>query len=224
MRLALRCVLRNWAARQGAAGSSTGEAAAAAEPDRFDEVLSLQHHWERLQDGTKLEYAQMGALAHRLLATCSAQAAETLTPRDMAQLLARFGANSHTIRCAAAGARVACTCSGRAARAAGMHSDRHQALLPLLMSRPHGRPLCCDSIGFHLAMASAAATAHAPQGMLLTPAACRSDAELRPLAVGIFPLGAMVNHDCRPNTVHTFSGARMVFRCGPGVWVRPWHR
>ncbi|KAL4427604.1 hypothetical protein ABPG75_001693 [Micractinium tetrahymenae] len=132
VRLALRCVLRHWAAQQGAAGG----AAAAAAPDRFGEVLSLQHHWERLQDGAKLLYAQMGALAHSLLGAASPGAAEKFTPRDMAQLIARYGANSHTV----------------------------------------------------------------------------SDAELQPLAVGTFPLGAMVNHDCRPNTVHTFSGTRMVFR------------
>ena len=34
------------------------------------------------------------------------------------------------------------------------------------------------------------------------------------MAVGIFPLGAMVNHDCAPNTLHTFSGSRMLFRWG----------
>ncbi|EFN53133.1 hypothetical protein CHLNCDRAFT_137504 [Chlorella variabilis] len=39
-----------------------------------------------------------------------------------------------------------------------------------------------------------------------------SDDELQPLAVGIFPLGAMANHDCRPNTLHAFRGGRMVFR------------
>jgi hypothetical protein len=41
------------------------------------------------------------------------------------------------------------------------------------------------------------------------------------VAVGIFPLGAMVNHDCSPNTVHAFSGSRMLFRWGwPGLTCR----
>lgn len=45
----------------------------------------------------------------------------------------------------------------------------------------------------------------------------RSDDELQPVGVGIFPLGAMVNHDCRPNAVHAFKGTCMLFRCVAGT-------
>lgn len=30
--------------------------------------------------------------------------------------------------------------------------------------------------------------------------------------VGIYPLGAMLNHSCTPNTMQSFSGSRIVFR------------
>lgn len=54
--------------------------------------------------------------------------------------------------------------------------------------------------------------AHLFLSRCLPPAARCSDDELRPLAVGIFPRGALVNHACQPNTVHSFAGDRMLFR------------
>lgn len=133
VRLALRCALRHWRAeQQQTAGGGQDDALR-----RHAELLGLRHHWERLPDGSKLQYAQMGALAHQLLRAAVPEAAERQGPRDLALLVARFAANSHTI----------------------------------------------------------------------------ADDELAPMAVGIYPLGAMVNHDCRPNAVHTFAaGGRMVFR------------
>ncbi len=220
MRLALRCVLRHWAAQQGTADSTAGSTAGSAASDRYSEVLSLQHHWERLQDGAKLEYAQMGALAHRLLGACCAQAAETLTPRDMAQLLARFGANSHTIRCVA---RCAAACALTGARGCSAPRGEQPTAIADVRQRRSARPAC--NTRSPLALASLHCLPQRCRAQPTRPAAqepprplprlfaCRSDAELRPLAVGIFPLGAMVNHDCRPNAVHTFSGSRMVFRC-----------
>ncbi|PRW45589.1 histone-lysine N-methyltransferase SMYD3 [Chlorella sorokiniana] len=137
VRLALRCALQHWRAQQAQQAQQRQqqqqqEAALA----WYDALLQLQHHWEALSEGSKLQFAQMGALAHRLLEAAAPEAAEASSPRDLALLLARFGANSHTI----------------------------------------------------------------------------SDDELRPLAVGIFPLGALVNHGCQPNTVHSFAGDRMLFR------------
>jgi hypothetical protein len=90
VRLALRCVLRHWQARQ--AGDAAG-----GNPSRFVEVMGLLHHWERMQDEAKLECAQMGAGAHALLQAAAPAAAAAVTARDLAQLLARFGCNSHTI-------------------------------------------------------------------------------------------------------------------------------
>lgn len=136
VRLALRCALRHWAAQRGAAdGAAPGAPPAAAPTDRFGEVLGLQHHWARLQDGAKLQYAQMGALAHGLLRAACPQAAELLTPRDMAQLIARFGANSHTIR--RAGTRAG---GGHASR--GEHGAQRSGGVshPSLLSRPRGPP------------------------------------------------------------------------------------
>lgn len=56
--------------------------------------------------------------------------------------------------------------------------------------------------------------------LLLARFACNNhticDDELRPLGVGIYPLGALVNHDCRPNCVQTFAGRNIVFRWGKG--------
>ncbi|CAL8470855.1 g10397 [Coccomyxa elongata] len=51
---------------------------------------------------------------------------------------------------------------------------------------------------------------------LLARFACNNhticDDELRPKGVGIFPLGAMLNHSCTPNTMQSFTGSRIVFR------------
>lgn len=54
--------------------------------------------------------------------------------------------------------------------------------------------------------------------LLLARFACNNhticDDELRPTGVGLYPLAALVNHHCRPSCVQTFSGRRIVFRCG----------
>ncbi|KAI7835781.1 hypothetical protein COHA_010324 [Chlorella ohadii] len=139
VRLALRCVLRCWRAQQTQQAQQQQQQQQEGQGDalaRYDAILQLQHHWEALSEGGKLQFAQMGALAHRLLEAAAPEAAEASSPRELALLLARFGANSHTV----------------------------------------------------------------------------SDDELRPLAVGIFPQGALVNHACQPNTVHCFVGDRMLFR------------
>ena len=43
------------------------------------------------------------------------------------------------------------------------------------------------------------------------------DEELRPIGVGIYPLGALINHACRPNCVQTFAGRNIVFKWVEGV-------
>jgi hypothetical protein len=52
--------------------------------------------------------------------------------------------------------------------------------------------------------------------LLIARFACNNhticDDELRPVGVGIYPLGALVNHDCRPNCAQTFAGRDIVFR------------
>ena len=95
VRLALRCALLHWKATQAAAAGGGSEQAGS----RHGELLGLQHHWEELQDGAKVEFAQMGAMAHQLLRAAAPEAAEAVGPRDLALLIARFGCNSHTIRC-----------------------------------------------------------------------------------------------------------------------------
>lgn len=56
--------------------------------------------------------------------------------------------------------------------------------------------------------------------LLIARFACNNhtvcDDELRPVGVGLFPLGALINHHCRPNCVQTFTGRSIVFR-----WVLP---
>lgn len=51
---------------------------------------------------------------------------------------------------------------------------------------------------------------------LLARFACNShtvcDEELRPIGVGIYPLGALINHSCTPNCVQSFEGPKIVFR------------
>ncbi|EIE20303.1 hypothetical protein COCSUDRAFT_48675 [Coccomyxa subellipsoidea C-169] len=51
---------------------------------------------------------------------------------------------------------------------------------------------------------------------LLARFACNNhticDDELRPIGVGIYPQGAMLNHSCTPNTMQSFHGSRIVFR------------
>jgi SET and MYND domain-containing protein len=53
--------------------------------------------------------------------------------------------------------------------------------------------------------------------LLIARLACNNhticDDELRPIGVGIYPLAALVNHDCGPNCVQTFAGRVIVFRC-----------
>lgn len=39
------------------------------------------------------------------------------------------------------------------------------------------------------------------------------DAELRPIGVGLFPLGALLNHGCKPSCTQSFDGPAIVFRC-----------
>lgn len=72
VRLAVRCLLRHARARRQAAAGGGSVAPA----DRFGQVLGLEDHWAALPDGQKLEYAQMGALAHRLLAAASPELAD----------------------------------------------------------------------------------------------------------------------------------------------------
>ena len=52
--------------------------------------------------------------------------------------------------------------------------------------------------------------------LLLARFACNNhticDEELRPLGVGLYPLGAAVNHSCRPNCMQGFRGSRIQFR------------
>eukprot|EP00878_Enallax_costatus_P011592 GHUV01012100.1.p2 GENE.GHUV01012100.1~~GHUV01012100.1.p2 ORF type:complete len:544 (+),score=225.45 GHUV01012100.1:895-2526(+) len=51
---------------------------------------------------------------------------------------------------------------------------------------------------------------------LLARFACNNhtvcDEELRPIGVGIYPLGALINHSCQPNCVQSFEGPNIVFR------------
>jgi SET and MYND domain-containing protein len=56
---------------------------------------------------------------------------------------------------------------------------------------------------------------------LLARFACNNhticDEELRPIGVGLYPLGALINHSCRPNCAQSFQGPAIVFRCGAGA-------
>jgi hypothetical protein len=53
---------------------------------------------------------------------------------------------------------------------------------------------------------------------LLARFACNNhticDEELRPIGVGLYPLGALINHSCTPNCAQSFLGPDIVFRCG----------
>eukprot|EP00798_Chlamydomonas_sp_ICE-L_P020441 gene20441-27230_t len=57
--------------------------------------------------------------------------------------------------------------------------------------------------------------------MLLARFACNNhtiaDEELRPIGVGIYPLGALVNHSCEPNCMQSFKGAAIQFRAVRGI-------
>jgi hypothetical protein len=57
---------------------------------------------------------------------------------------------------------------------------------------------------------------------LLARFACNNhtvcDEELRAIGVGLYPLGALINHSCTPNCVQSFQGPAIVFR-----WANP-HR
>jgi hypothetical protein len=52
--------------------------------------------------------------------------------------------------------------------------------------------------------------------LLLARFACNNhticDEELRAIGVGLYPLGALINHSCRPNCMQTFTGRNIVFR------------
>lgn len=66
IRLAARAWLQHYSAAAGAGAKPGGGGTSSGSPggsDRYGEVLSLQHHWEQLQDGHKIQYAQMAALA-----------------------------------------------------------------------------------------------------------------------------------------------------------------
>lgn len=150
VRLALRCVLRHWRAQQAGGDAEEG--------GRYNQLMGLQHHWDELPDTQKLEFAQMGALAHQLLRAAVPEAAEAVQPRDLTLLIARFGCNSHTIRCVPRVMKGAARCKGHVAarrllahaaarvlpcvrerRASAVHlstPDLKHALLPL-----HIRPI-----------------------------------------------------------------------------------
>ena len=218
VRLALRCVLRHWHARApraagaGAAGLAGSGAAGAGEPadpdpSRYGEVLGLRHHWGDLQDAAKLECAQMGAAAHHLLQAAAPEAAEAVGPRELALLIARFGCNSHTIRCVGvAGSQPTSQPGGSSLPLCPLHAANS------CWSTPYWSTPCM--LSSHHAPCAFASPSPSPSSSLSLPSL--SDDELQPLAVGIFPLGAMANHDCRPNTLHAFRGGRMVFRWGRG--------
>jgi hypothetical protein len=101
---------------------------------RHDELPGLQHHWQELQDGSKVEFAQMGAMAHKLLCVAAPEAAEAVGPRDLALLIARFGCNSHTIRCVGPCACGACQ-PGSAGRQ-GVEPTRVCMQLPIPSTSP----------------------------------------------------------------------------------------
>ncbi|GAX79165.1 hypothetical protein CEUSTIGMA_g6605.t1 [Chlamydomonas eustigma] len=105
-------------------------------------VQVLKHHWESLDEGRKIMYAQMATVARSFIlaglsdqrnlqlenAASSIEEKRVPSVKDIALLLARFACNNHTI---------------------------------------------CDE-------------------------------ELRPVGVGLFPLGALLNHCCTPNCMQSF--------------------
>ena len=99
-------------------------------------------------------------------------------------------------------------CSTQAGRMVGLgaHPCVHAACPPLAAA--WGRPTCAP----HSAAASFFFASPLPCAAAFSVACHCSDDELQPVAVGIFPLGAMVNPDCSPNPVHAFTGSRMLFR------------
>jgi hypothetical protein len=137
--------------REQQAGDSQGQQAGAdSSYSSYADVEQLLSHWEELDAARKLTYAQMALLVQQYMAAAltgqppAAGSAQELPPgvpdaKHIAQLLARFACNNHTL---------------------------------------------CDE-------------------------------ELRVFGVGLYPLGALVNHSCTPNCVQGFSGRRIVFRC---VW------
>ncbi|KAI8470451.1 MAG: hypothetical protein J3K34DRAFT_509635 [Monoraphidium minutum] len=106
---------------------------------RWADVEGLVAHWDGLDGGRKVAFAQMAALTREYMAGAGA-AGPPADVRASAQLLARLAANAHTL---------------------------------------------CDE-------------------------------ELRPYGVGLYPLGAMVNHGEPPSAVQGFSGTAIEFRA-----VRP---
>eukprot|EP00775_Hariotina_reticulata_P013528 gene13528-biopygen15414 len=123
----------------------------------FTDVKQLLNHWEQLDGKRKIQYAQMAVLTRQYMLHSTneidcQQAAnavpgtqQTTQPeqpdwpgsvKEIAQLLACFACNNHTV---------------------------------------------CDE-------------------------------ELRPIGVGLYPRGALINHSCSPNCVQSFAGSRIVFR------------
>ncbi|KAF8067415.1 CKB4 [Scenedesmus sp. PABB004] len=154
VRLAARALWRR--ASELAAARGEAQAQPQAQPREgvpgggcWGDVEVLQTHWDALDGGRKVTYAQMAVLTRQFMAG-GAAGGQTAGPppgddgddalpgvRAIAQLLARFACNNHTI---------------------------------------------CDD-------------------------------ELRPIGVGLYPLGALVNHSCTPNCAQSFEGPDIVFKC-----------
>lgn len=120
----------------------------------------------------------------------SVAAADAVDVRSAALLLARLACNGHTL------------CDEELRPYGGW---AHARVLGRLQQSPHWLLVAGSSL---LASMTARAHQHALKLQLWIAGT--------PAGVGLFPLGAMVNHGEEPNAMQSFKGAAIEFRCAAG--------
>ncbi|MEW5297454.1 MAG: hypothetical protein WDW36_000660 [Sanguina aurantia] len=155
------------------------------------DVAPLLHHWSSLSDTRKTEFAQMAVLLRHFMT------GESETPAgpdpDMPQPEASLPPDQAAANSSSSAPQPGDT--GRTPAAASGHPPAWGGGLITAAQLPSVREMA----------------------LLLARFACNNhsicDDELRPIGVGLYPRGSMVNHDCTPNCMQSFSShGRIAFR------------
>jgi hypothetical protein len=164
----------------------------------WGDVQQLLSHWAQLPDERKVQFAQMAVLTRWVGFDTTARThacRPCATPEARAALTARVLSASSVLHCR----QFMLAAAAPVQQPASQHQQQEAA----------------DSAvpaGAHQEVPDVRAIAQ-----LLARFSCNNhticDDELRPLGVGLYPLGALINHACAPNCAQSFRGPVIVFRC-----------